>query len=68
MSLSKIKARLGSVSPQKIDLMPLAVQKILTEDMPKLIRIAEEARIYLQSPSLNSEILEDALLELVVEP
>jgi hypothetical protein len=42
INLNKMKSRLGSLSPSKISTLPLAVQKLLVIDIPRLIRFLEE--------------------------
>jgi hypothetical protein len=41
--LLKIKARLGSISPGKMNSFPISVQKLLEEDVPRLISLTEYA-------------------------
>lgn len=42
INLNIVKSRLGSLSPAKISTLPLAVQKLLVIDIPRLIRFLEE--------------------------
>ncbi len=46
MSLDAIRARLGSVPPAKLNGLPRSVQRLLEEDLPKLIRVAEAAKLF----------------------
>lgn len=39
--LTEIKARLGSIAPSKMNEFPRSVQRLLEEDMPRLIRVVE---------------------------
>lgn len=41
--LDDIKARLGSISPARMNEMPKSVQRLLEVDMPRLIEVAEAA-------------------------
>lgn len=41
--LNGIKARLGSIAPSKMNELPKSVQRLLEDDMPRLIAIAEAA-------------------------
>lgn len=40
MTLDAIKARLGSIPPAKLNGLSKSVQRLLEEDMPKLIEVA----------------------------
>ncbi len=44
MTLDAIKARLGSVAPLTRRCFPRSVQRLLDEDMPKLIEISRQAK------------------------
>ncbi len=44
MSIEAIKSRLGSIGPRARDNLPGSVRRILDEDMPRLIAVAEAAR------------------------
>lgn len=47
MSLEAIKARLGSISPRKMATYSGAARTLLEEDLPKLIKVVEEAEALL---------------------
>lgn len=53
MSLDKIKARLGSLSPARLNEMPRSAQMLLEDAMPKLIRVAEAARSFLSEDEIR---------------
>jgi len=50
-------ARLGSIPPSKLNALPVAIQKILDEDMPVLLKVLREV-----------VIMRDAICEGKLEP
>lgn len=60
MNIDSIKARLGSVNPRVIQMIEIesqAVYRILTEDMPHLIRVAEAARDFVEDREEATETI-----------
>lgn len=45
MSLDALKARLGSISPSAMNTLPGSVRRIIEDDVPKLIALAEAIQI-----------------------
>ncbi len=48
MNLDAIKSRVGAQSPATLERLTPSVRKLLTEDVPKLIEIAEAAWVFTQ--------------------
>lgn len=60
--LNEIKARLGSVATSKMKQLPLSVQKLLKEDLPRLLRAVEgiDKVLYKEIPKKEtSKIIEE---------
>lgn len=59
MTLDKIKARHGSLSPSRLNEMPISAQRLLESDMPRLIQCAEALEDILShqlvAPTLSEE-------------
>ncbi len=45
MNLDAIRARLGSIGPRALDNLPGSVRRLIEDDMPKLIVLAERIQI-----------------------
>ena len=56
MTLSKIKARLGSISPAKMNEMTKSAQRLLEVDMPKLILAVEALQSVLSEEGLGEQL------------
>ena len=41
-NLDRVRSRLASVGPTRLQSLPASVQRLLTEDMPALIAVAEK--------------------------
>jgi len=60
MAIDKIRARLGSISPTKLDAiytLSKSAHKILTEDFPKLLAVVEAADRFANADLLGMSIL-----------
>ncbi len=46
--LNAIRSRLGSIAPSRMHMLPGSVQRLLTQDLPHLLNLLEEANAVLE--------------------